>query len=60
MGKTKIDCKRCVHYEVCCDFTSHGAVEAVNEAMNDGEAGRCKHYLHESRVVILSEGEESK
>ena len=45
------DCHKCIHYEVCCSWTSKDAIDAANEAMEDGTCSECNHFKPTSDVV---------
>lgn len=44
-------CKDCMHYEVCCDWTSKEALDAAEEAENEGVCKGCDHFKPSTDVV---------
>lgn len=52
---SEINCSRCIHYRVCCGFTSKEAVAATNRAMNNGECLLCFMYKPTADVVEIPE-----
>ena len=52
-----IECKKCIHYNICVNFTSKWVVETTNKAMNNGTCLPCDNYLPTADVVEVKHGE---
>ena len=48
---TNRECNKCIHYEVCCDWTSKEALDAAYEAVNEGVCKDCDHFNPTADVV---------
>ena len=46
-----IDCEKCIHYQICCGYTSKEAIAESNRAMNNGESLLCFMYAPTADVV---------
>jgi hypothetical protein len=46
-----IDCEKCIHYQICCGYTSKEAIAETNRAMNNGESLLCFMYTPTADVV---------
>lgn len=49
-------CKDCIHYNVCCDWTSKEAIDSTDDAVNDGVCRVCDHYTPTADVVAVRHG----
>lgn len=52
-----IDCEKCIHYQICCGYTSKEAIAESNRAMNNGESLLCFMYKPTADVVEVRHGE---
>lgn len=50
------DCTKCLHYEVCCGWTSKEAIDAANAATDEGVCQECPYFKPLSDVVEIRHG----
>jgi hypothetical protein len=48
-----IDCEKCIHYQICCGYTSKEAIAESNRAMNNGESLLCFMYTPTADMVEI-------
>ena len=51
------ECNKCIHYNVCCDWTSKEAIDATDEAVENGTCSGCNHFKPTADVVEVRHGE---